>query len=140
MRILVNGAIPGDYYFMKKRNTIQKTLVKQTVKSFHGHPTAQEIYDKISVEYPGISMATVYRNLHALAEQGELKSLYVAGFPEKYDAINDGHHHAVCRVCGDFIDIGSDIDIGIDLEDQRFAKNNIDEYTIFFKGICDKCL
>lgn len=125
---------------MKKRNTIQKMLVKEMVKSYCGHPTAQDIYEKISAEYPGISMATVYRNLHSLAQEGELTSLCIPGQPEKYDSINDGHHHAVCRICGDFIDIGDDIDIGVDLEDERFAKNNIDEYIIYFKGICDKCL
>ncbi len=125
---------------MKKRNTIQKMLVKEMVKNYCGHPTAQEVYEKIALEYPGISMATVYRNLHALASEGEISSLCIPGQPEKYDSITDGHHHAVCKICDDFIDIGSDIAIGIDLEDERFARNNIDEYTIFFKGICGKCL
>ena len=78
-----------EVFFMKKRNTIQRMLVKDMVKNYCGHPTAQDIYEKISAEYPGISMATVYRNLHNLAQEGELASLCIPGQPEKYDSIND---------------------------------------------------
>ena len=125
---------------MKKRNTIQRMLVKEMVSNYHGHPTAQDIYEKIAAEYPGISLATVYRNLHALAIEGEIAGICIPGQPEKYDSVTNGHQHALCRVCGDFFDIKSDIDIGIDLNYEMFTRNNIDEYTIFFKGICDKCI
>ena len=52
------------------RNTIQCTLVLETVNKLPGHVTADEIYEAIAKEHPTISRATVYRNLNRLSQTG----------------------------------------------------------------------
>ena len=57
---------------MAKRNTIQRQLVIAAVRFLANHPTAEEVYDRITMEYPDISKGTVYRNLNSLVESGLL--------------------------------------------------------------------
>ena len=49
-----------------KRNTIQRQLVIAAVRFLADHPTADEVYERITMEYPDISKGTVYRNLNSL--------------------------------------------------------------------------
>ena len=37
---------------MKQRNTLQKEATYKALASFHGHPTAEDIYAKVHEEYP----------------------------------------------------------------------------------------
>ena len=39
---------------MTKRNTIQRQLVIAAVRFLADHPTAEEVYDRITMEYPDI--------------------------------------------------------------------------------------
>lgn len=55
-----------------QRNTLQKEIVKRTVKGMRNHPSAQEVYNEVLRHYPGISKATVYRILNLLSESGEI--------------------------------------------------------------------
>ena len=48
---------------MQTRNTVQRQIVLQAVRSLHDHPTADSVYAVIAAEHPSISKATVYRNL-----------------------------------------------------------------------------
>ena len=62
---------------MAKRNTIQRQLVIAAVRFLADHPTAEEVYDRITMEYPDISKGTVYRNLNSLVESGLLSKVSV---------------------------------------------------------------
>ena len=57
---------------MQTRNTVQRQIVLQAVRSLHDHPTADSVYAVVAAEHPSISKATVYRNLNQLALQGEI--------------------------------------------------------------------
>jgi len=41
----------------------------------HSHPFAHEIYRRVHKKLPRISLATVYRNLHSLVEEGKIRTL-----------------------------------------------------------------
>ena len=56
---------------MAKRNTIQRQLVIAAVRFLADHPTAEEVYDRITMEYPDISKGTVYRNLKEMVANGD---------------------------------------------------------------------
>ena len=47
----------------RRRNTIQKDLVRNTVYEMRRHVTANEVYEFIKEAYPTIGKGTVYRNL-----------------------------------------------------------------------------
>ena len=57
----------------------QRELILAIVKNTKVHPTAEWVYQEAKKEMPSIGIATVYRNLNALAERGEFKRITVAG-------------------------------------------------------------
>ena len=63
---------------MQKRNTIQRQLVISAVRSLSNHPTAEEVYNRIVLDYPDISKGTVYRNLNSLVDSGLLRRVSVS--------------------------------------------------------------
>ena len=89
---------------MSTRNTIQRKLILDTVRSMCGHPDAEQIYSRIAENHPHISKATVYRNLHLLSEMGEIKKVCVSEGADRYDLRTDEHYHMRCRKCGRIFD------------------------------------
>ena len=70
---------------MKRRNTVQRSLVYEAVNRLKSHATADEIYEAIVSEHPSVSRGTVYRNLNQLAEEGEIRKILVPGGADRYD-------------------------------------------------------
>lgn len=124
---------------MTRRNTIQKQLVLNAVKELMCHPTADKVYNEIVTLYPGISKATVYRNLNHLSEDGHLKKINVPGSADKYDAKLEDHYHAMCKYCDNFIDIKIDKPVEIDFNNKVMEENMVDGYVILFEGVCPDC-
>ncbi len=124
---------------MTKRNTIQKQLVLTTVRNHMKHPSAEEVYMEIVGSYPGISKATIYRNLNQLAESGQLIRLTVPGSADRYDASVSNHYHAICKYCGKLIDISLDVPVSVDFSNKKLKDNMIDDFVILFTGVCPDC-
>lgn len=125
---------------MNKRNTIQKQLVLNAVNQSGNHPTAEEVYKRILVSFPGISKATVYRNLSSLAADGLLLKLNIPGAADKYDRSTHSHYHALCRQCGTFFDLAMDKLPDLDLGNADVKDFTLDGYDILFKGTCRACM
>lgn len=89
---------------MNTRNTIQRTLVLETVREMHNHPDAEQVYEKVAAAHPTISKATVYRNLNLLAEQGAIRKICTSEGADRFDFRTDEHYHMRCRLCGKVLD------------------------------------
>ena len=61
----------------KKRNTKQKAIVYQIVKSSYDHPTAEKVYERAKREISSISLGTVYRILKELVSEGKIGEIIV---------------------------------------------------------------
>jgi Fur family transcriptional regulator, peroxide stress response regulator len=72
------------------------------------HPTALEVYEAVRGVRPRIGLATVYRILHQLAEQGVISAIG-RDAECRYDARTHRHDHAICTVCGALLDVPIDI-------------------------------
>ncbi|WP_302826798.1 Fur family transcriptional regulator, partial [Anaerofustis stercorihominis] len=79
------------------RNTIQKKIIFNTLKSMKEHPSAQEVYEKVHEKHSTISRATVFRVLNNLASLGHLNRLRMPDMPDLYDYKTTGHYHIKCR-------------------------------------------
>jgi len=55
-----------------KRMTVQRRLVLDAVRQARHHVTADEIARRVRAKHPQIDASTVYRNLQALEELGEV--------------------------------------------------------------------
>ncbi|MGN1072215.1 MAG: Fur family transcriptional regulator [Bradymonadia bacterium] len=85
--------------------TPRRQLILNLVNASCHHPTADQLYEAARRAVPGISLATVYRNLNALVELKRIRRLAFPGFPDRFDKIQHPHDHLVCTHCGQIVDI-----------------------------------
>jgi Fur family ferric uptake transcriptional regulator len=83
-----------------RRNTKQREEVWQALEASPGFVSAQELHQSLRGQGSSIGLATVYRTLNALAEEGTADALSLEG-ENLYRACSPGHHHhLICRECG----------------------------------------
>ena len=132
----------------RTRNTIQRKAVQEAIHALAGrHPTASEVYAWVRVGYPQLSLATVYRALHALVEQQAITEIRVDTVA-RYDVgmthhapQPSPHHPIVCRVCGSVADVcTSALPLpflqAVEEATEGFA---LDFFPIQFQGVCAPC-
>ncbi|MDH2443658.1 transcriptional repressor [Amnibacterium sp. CER49] len=93
-----------------KRNTWQRTAVREALSARDGFVSAQELHTALRSAGSPIGLATVYRALSDLAGEGDADSLQSAEGENLYRAcVSPGHHHhLICRVCGRTVEIEAD--------------------------------
>ena len=124
---------------MQTRNTVQRQIVLQAVRSLHDHPTADSVYAVVAAEHPSISKATVYRNLNQLALQGEILRVPVPTGVDRFDFNTQEHYHVRCTECGNVYDVF--MPPITDLLDRVTDSSDVEltHYDILFEGVCAAC-
>jgi Fe2+ or Zn2+ uptake regulation protein len=104
------------------------------------HPTALEVYETVRRVRPRIGLATVYRILHQLTEQGVISALG-RDAECRYDARTHRHDHAVCTVCGALLDIPVDIRLSSETLHAAAYATGIElvSHEVRIYGLCMKC-
>jgi len=122
---------------MERRNTKQRQIILDAVRSRCDHPSAEQIYTQVKAIDPKISMGTVYRNLAVLNEEGQIQEVQTQG-ADTFDLITEKHNHLVCEKCGKVFDI--DVEYDVKLDNQSTKKGFvIQSHQTIFKGLCPKC-
>lgn len=117
----------------------QREAIKSYLKNTKLHPTANIIYEDLSREYPNISLGTVYRNLNFLVENGEIIRLHCGEDGDRFDADTSMHYHFLCRICHQVSDLKIDPLTHINTLASIAFDGEIEEHSVFFKGVCGKC-
>ena len=115
----------------------QKQFILDIVRSSHSHLTAEQILGLARERRPRIAVGTVYRNLSALCEQGELRSIVVPESPVIYDGTLSPHDHMVCRRCGKLKDVVLPLELLPLLRQSVDAA--ISDYSLCIGYICEEC-
>lgn len=118
----------------------QREAILRYLRSTASHPTAEKIYITIREEFPKLSLGTVYRNLHLLAEHGDILRLNCGDGVEHFDAIVEPHNHFVCRTCGSIHDLQMNATDSIDREAEKHFSGKIEGHEVYFYGTCNQCL
>ena len=124
---------------MMKRNTIQRSLVFETVNKLQCHATADEIYKTIVKEHPNVSRATVYRNLNLLSEMGDIRKIEIPGGADRFDHLCHDHCHVKCEKCGRVFDVDMEYITGLEKGIKNDRGFEFTGYDILFRGICPDC-
>ncbi len=122
------------------RLTAQRLEIFRLVAGSGQHPTAEDIYSKLHKKIPTVSLDTVYRTLHTLAELGLVRPLSPRSEGVRYDPNPLRHHHFVCIECGligDFVNHDLDA-LPLPVEACSFGRSL--SLQVEVRGICDKCL
>lgn len=117
----------------------QRELILQTLQENMIHPTAEQLFKLVRQKDPTVSLATVYRNLNLLSENGTIKKINGLEEMSHFDHNLIPHHHFICKKCRKVFDIYQSFAIDTPekcLQDEKFK---IEECEIFFRGICQEC-
>ena len=82
----------------RTKNSRQRELILQILRSTKSHPTATWIFEEARKQMPSISLGTVYRNLAMLKEEGRIREMSVGRGTALYDGDLRNHDHACCMV------------------------------------------
>jgi Fe2+ or Zn2+ uptake regulation protein len=85
--------------------TTQRAAVYEYLSGVEHHPTAEEVFLAVKPRLPRISLATVYKNLEALAACGAVSKLTYGDASARYDIRTDHHYHTRCLGCGKLWDV-----------------------------------
>ncbi len=124
---------------MQLRMTNQREIILEELKRSGGHLTADELYERVRLLIPRISLATVYRNLEILSNLGILKKLEVGGRQKRFDYDVNEHDHICCVMCQriDNVELCRE---QIPLETAMGRSGySITGYRLEFAGICPAC-
>lgn len=126
-----------------RRNTRQRQLVLDAVRSRCDHPTADQVYQVVRAQDCHVSRATVYRNLHLLADTGDILSIKVPG-GERFDLRADAHPHIICSSCGRVADVpferGGAYEDTLDERASLATSWQVSTHSLVFTGLCDHCV
>lgn len=101
-----------------------------------GHLTAEEAFLLAKKKKIDVSVASIYRILGKLADDGYITRFSVAGRPDVFDKTLSQHEHLICSKCGKVTDIHIP-DLKKSLSKQTGI--DIDSYKLSINYICDDC-
>lgn len=121
-----------------QRRTQQREAIRRALESAGRPLSPQEVLDAASAGSPGLGIATVYRNLKALVEEGWLVAVELPGAPDRYEVAHKGHHHHFhCRECDRVYEIDDCPGSLKDLAPRGFAP---ERHEIILYGLCAECV
>lgn len=126
-------------HHVAQRMTAQRQAVFDVLQSCLDHPTADEVFVRVREALPRVSLATVYRNLDVLAEQGLVNVIEFPGRPRRYDAITEKHYHIVCVKCNSVQDVHLDQLPDLGRMVARTGAFQVLATRLEFEGICESC-
>lgn len=119
--------------------TPQRYAIYKYLKSTSCHPSAEMIYDSLKVEYPTMSLATIYKTLKTLIELGLIQELNVGEDNFRFDANAHTHPHIMCLSCGRVDDI-PDVDFSFLNKDvEKYIGYTVEQQQLYFYGVCPEC-
>ena len=122
-----------------RRNSKQRQLVLEAVKSTCTHPTAEEVFQIVRQKYPTISLGTVYRNLNLLAEMGLILKLDLGVERDHFDGTKEEHGHLVCTRCGAIEDLPCALSASIRSTMEHELDRQMDSIYLTVTGLCKEC-
>ncbi len=121
------------------RNTKQRKDVFDSIKGENRHFTAEQLMKIMEGNNKKVGLATLYRNLNHLYENGMIGRINNDGVV-LYDGNPEPHDHLHCTVCNKFYDVPK-----IDIDKENVNKliessgMQIENYFVTYEGICKKC-
>jgi Fur family peroxide stress response transcriptional regulator len=105
---------------------------------FYGHISIDELYKTIREKFASLSLATLYKNVHAMMSVNLIREVKLSGQKSKYEIDKEPHAHLMCKSCGELKDIEFNTTLLIE-KSIKIEKYQADEVSIVISGICLKC-
>lgn len=124
-----------------QRMTRQRSALTAALSGLDDFRSAQELHELLRTQGERVGLATVYRTLQSLADDGEVDMLRRVDGEAVYRrcARREHHHHLICRVCGSAVELDGP---GVEAwAAQMAAAHGFSEveHTMELTGLCAAC-
>jgi Fur family transcriptional regulator, peroxide stress response regulator len=120
--------------------TPQRLAIMRILAESKEHPSVNDISRRLRRRFPGISPATVYRNIMLIKSLGEVYEIALAGAGSRYDGRKPyPHPHIVCLECGKIMDPELESLRDMTREITAASGFEIATFRLDFFGTCPVC-
>jgi Fur family ferric uptake transcriptional regulator len=89
-----------------ERTTRQRDAIKAVIRKSKRPLLPHEVLAQARIAVPALGLATIYRNLKSLVEDGAVQVVSLPGESPRYEASETGHHHHFqCTACQRVFDV-----------------------------------
>lgn len=90
-----------------RRPTRQRAALASALADSPEFVTAQELHARLQADGDRVGLATIYRNLSAMAEDGAVDVIRSDDGEARYRlcSTEEHHHHLVCRECSSTVEV-----------------------------------
>ena len=122
------------------RLTSHRLALLRLLAVSEGHPNAAQLYEKLRLQFPTISLATIYKTLALLKAEGEVLEIDLHNDSHYDGAKPYPHPHLICDRCGNIID-GDEAQSLIKFYEEIEEKYDfrITRPQLVFHGLCQNC-
>ena len=122
---------------LERRTTRQKEAIKAVIRDLDRPLLPDEIHRLALKSVPTVGIATVYRSLKTLMDDGLVRCVEIPGQPPRYEGTEKGHHHHFhCRACQSVFDLQKCVEGLKKLAPPGFR---VTDHEIILYGLCRNC-
>jgi Fur family transcriptional regulator, ferric uptake regulator len=122
--------------------TRQAQALAAALTGLPGFASAQEIHAELRRKGEPVGLATVYRHLQALSEQGRVDTIRDDGSGEtlyRQCGTSVHHHHLTCRNCGRSVEVeGRAVEQWAERVAEQAGFTDVG-HTVELSGLCPQC-
>jgi len=120
-----------------QRNTRQRAAIRNAFERAGRPLSLPQVLDAAQADVEGLGIATVYRNIKALTEDGWLAAIELPGAATVYERAGKVHHHHFhCDRCSRVFELTGCIPTINRLAGRRFS---VTRHELVLYGICSEC-
>jgi Fe2+ or Zn2+ uptake regulation protein len=116
------------------KSTPQRLAILKIIDKY-GHIGIDEIYSEIKPNFPSISLATIYKNIHSLKDENILSEIHLQNVKPKFEITKQPHGHFICKSCGEVYDFELQNSCNPSLDEI----DKIETSEVYLYGMCKNC-
>ena len=121
------------------RRTKPREIICEALRRAARPLSPAELFEHGKALHPSLSLATVYRTIKTLCEDGELSAVTLPGCPARYESKECAahhHHHFHCQECDRVFDVD-----GCHAEHVAEAPDGflVQSHQVVLYGLCKEC-
>jgi Fe2+ or Zn2+ uptake regulation protein len=117
--------------------TPQRLAIMEHMGS-RGHISIDELYTTIRAHFSTLSLATLYKNIHAMIGVNLVREVKLLGQKARYEIEKEPHAHVICKQCGELKDIHFDPTSLFD-DALQASQYETHEVSVVISGLCPSC-
>jgi len=123
-----------------RRPTRQRAAIEGLLVNIGDFMSAQDLHARLRAQGDGVGLATVYRTLQSMADEGDVDMMRTSDGEAVYRRCSNGHHHhLVCRTCGRTVEVeGPAVETWTDKISAENGFSDV-QHTLEIFGLCPSC-